>query len=62
MNKANGLIVRAASIAFGAGVSWVAVTLIRNESLLLHRRLELEEALGEKSMKKRRKLLLGHKK
>ena len=60
MHKATGLLVKGASLAIGVGISWFAATLIMNENQLLHRRLELEKALIEKSKKKRQKLLLGN--
>ena len=43
----------------GLGVAWLGLRLIRNEKRILHRRLELQKVLGEKSRTARRRILLG---
>ncbi len=55
-----GLVLRAVPAAIGIGLTWLGITLIKNERELLFRRLELESALKEKSNAERRKLLLGN--
>ena len=43
----------------GMGFAWLGVSVVRNESKLLLRQIELKDALSAKSSKLRRKLLYG---
>ncbi len=59
MNNSSGWMVKVLPAALGLGVAWVGINLLRNERRLLHRQLELQQALDENSRKIRKSFLLG---
>ncbi len=60
MNYRNALIIKAVPTVVALGCAWLGLRLLKNESRLLHRQIELEMALAEKSRKQRQRLLIGN--
>ncbi len=56
----NSFLLAGLPAVLGLGFAWMGVRIMRNETRLLVRQLELEEAFRAKCRKERRKFLLGN--
>ncbi len=61
MKDKSGLFLSVIPVFAGAGLAWLCFGIIKNETSLLKRKVELEQALSAKSDKARRTLLLRKK-